>query len=49
MDYCPINAWKEGKKRGLSPYEQVEVGKTVSKIINGCKTCRKNGKEEPGT
>ena len=36
MEYCPIGAWKKAKDKGLSPYEQVVVGKEVSKKIKAC-------------
>jgi len=41
MEYCPINTWKKAREAGLSPSEQVELGKEVSKVIKGC-NCNKS-------
>lgn len=34
--YCPVSAWKKAKDKGFSPYEQVKIGKKISKIMKGC-------------
>jgi len=40
MEYCPVTAWKKAKEKGLSSYEQVVIGKEVSKKLKEC-NCRK--------
>lgn len=38
--YCPIPAWKKAREKGLSPSEQIELGKEISKMVKGC-NCNK--------
>ena len=44
MSYCPIPAWEKARKKGLSPYEQVVIGKEVSNRLKQCNCEKKNAK-----
>lgn len=44
MKYCPVEAWKKAREKGLPPSEQVNVGKEVSKLLKQCNCGKKDAK-----